>query len=266
VRWQICQIAGGRGETNLNHKLNIKVQNISARLIAQQQPFNLGADQICHYAKTFFGFGHWDNPYWVVNLEERGAAVPDEFIRRYEVWEQLGQGELVDLRSFAGRCQIELDWSNRTWIALHRILTQAGISIGKLSIANSLWGGSSVALIETMPFPASNTKEWPYQNWNFEFMNGRNGRTKCQTKFRDARIKYIIEKAKQHKPKLVINCGNIEKEKNSIEETLWLSPKKIKSEISKKRWGGISRIDNTTIREIAARWFNYLKLKNENEY
>jgi|GEM_PF-6364256 len=172
----------------------------------QRMPKDLSEKQLRLYANTFFGFGCWDAPYWIINLEEKGATTRDEFVRRYLAWQQMGSGSLVDLRNFAGRCGIPLEWKNSTWKASHDILSFAGIHIGPLSQENTCWGGSCVALIEAMPFPATTTKEWPYSNWNFEFMQTREA---SKVRFRNQRAELIIEKVRQHKPKWVIDCGKV---------------------------------------------------------
>jgi hypothetical protein len=197
-------------------------------MIEQNIPndFENNREELCHYAKTFFGFGSWKAGYWLIGLEERGCTEsPDELNSRYLAWEELKKTELVDLRKFFNKCEIPRtpDWRNRTWRALHCVCESAGLQIGELNEHNELWGGAKnlkrnnqqLALIEAMSFPAPSTKpeKWPYSKWNSDYMKSRE---KCADKFLDCRLGTLAKMFVKHKPKVVITYGRCYTQQHDI--------------------------------------------------
>ncbi len=208
------------------------------------------------YATTFFGYGSWKADYWLVGLEERGATKrTDEFRRRYKAWHEMDCEGLVDLRRFCRKCSEGApkskwtfpDWRNPTWKALHGLLTEAGIDIGEMNENNKLWGGSvgveegsgHVALIEVMPFPSPSVSTWPYEKWDWDFMQKR---ALCGAEFREARIAKLLSRFENCKPKAVIDYSRAWKKfkqpeitfsrpvlyrEAKINSSLWLAPVKI---------------------------------------
>ena len=210
-----------------------------------QTPPNITKEAIEKYGNDFYGYGSWKADYWLIGVEERGCEDkrPNEFIDRYNAWFNFVSPELVDLRQFSGKANIQLDWGNSTWKALHRLLRDAGVDVDELTENNRLWGGSQdvqrgsrhVALIEAMPFPAVSTKKWPYANWEWDFMKTR---FKCRNNFLAERIKFIYKKALEMKPKAIIDYGNVWNKINNltdptlyrttkINDSIWISPVKI---------------------------------------
>jgi hypothetical protein len=48
-------------------------------------------------AEHFFGYGRWDAPYWFIGPEAgMGKGGTDSLIARYESWQKLGCGPVVD--------------------------------------------------------------------------------------------------------------------------------------------------------------------------
>ena len=45
-------------------------------------------------ARSWFGYGRWDAPYWFIGMEPGG----DDDAASYESWQRLGGGELIDCR------------------------------------------------------------------------------------------------------------------------------------------------------------------------
>ena len=176
------------------------------------------------YGFGFFGYGNWNADYWLIGLEERGAAVADEFSRRFTAWkglyltqQQRNDGVLVDLRSFHAAWQNQNhpeqpDWNNPTWNALKALCEQAGFDAGTLNDQNGRWGANNqhtINLIEAMPFPAHTTREWPYteheqHKWN-KF--GIQTRQLCAQKYLNMRFEQLARKLNRHRPKVVVLYG-----------------------------------------------------------
>jgi hypothetical protein len=45
-------------------------------------------------ARSWFGYGRWDAPYWFIGMEPGGS----DDVASYESWQRLGGGELIDCR------------------------------------------------------------------------------------------------------------------------------------------------------------------------
>ena len=208
--------------SSLSHVQEKRRASFFPMTIGQEMPkeFEKYPNKLTAYAKTFFGFGTWKADCWLIGIEEHGAATLDEFSRRYQAWKKLKSNEgLLDLSTFLDKAHLSFEPGNSTWKALNKICLCSCCQTDDLDDwpqikpASDLhgWGRSNagrkprVALIEAMPFASPSTKDWPYKEWDFEFMKNRED---CGSQFLPERSQIIADKFRQHKPKTVITYGS----------------------------------------------------------
>jgi len=196
-------------------------------IIEQDVPTPMKKSELEKYATSFFGYGRWDAPCWVIGLEEKGAKTRGEFQNRFKAWQKCCRARgksnckdgLVDLKHYHQACEIIPDVHNVTWRNLHTILSAAGFNVGKqICDLKDNWGGksksasrpdskpSNVAMIEALPFPTRGGSGWPYANWRREY-GYMESKKACADEFLCLRLCRIAKEAVKRKPKLVIVYG-----------------------------------------------------------
>lgn len=154
-------------------------------------------------ARSWFGYGHWEAPYWFIGPAQCGDSNDSNHCRDAEAWEEMGRGELLDCREHHEKMGNDL-WHGEgasiqfTWGAMIRILLAfkgEDVTDKKvLSFQKDHWGRSEdkTAVIELFGGRAKNMKEKnPYRT----------------AAFKKPRIKKIQEQFSEHRPKWVIFYG-----------------------------------------------------------
>jgi hypothetical protein len=144
-------------------------------------------------AEHWFGYGHWDAPYWFIGLEPGGSEL-DACLR---AWKAAGKPELLDLKT--GHAGHKLDWfsdaagTQPTWAKLIWLLLaykdQEPTAAATRQYQKQKLGRSAgeTALLELSCLPAEN-----------------NGVPVARDLFRNERIATIRERLSQHAPRFVV--------------------------------------------------------------
>ncbi len=153
-------------------------------------------------AERCFGFGSWEAQYWFIGPEQgKGPNEPESNARRVEAWIQLGRQELNDCFEFH-----QLIGENR-W---H----------GDKPLLERTWRPLILLLMTFLNRPADNDSLRRYQ----KDMWGRTHGETCvidlsgiaakssrvavdRERFKEKRVKLIIDKMRTHRPKLVVLYG-----------------------------------------------------------
>jgi len=164
---------------------------------------NIG-DEI-EMARRFYGFGHWDAPFWFIGPEQgKGPKEADENDRRLNAWTSLGRSELCDCREFHHKIG-ETSWHRErprlqpTWRSLMLLLkTRLDESPDHESLRayqRDRWGRASVEQGETLAIELSG-------------LAAKSSRVLIdRSLFREERLEVIRERIRQYKPEFVIMYG-----------------------------------------------------------
>ena len=156
-------------------------------------------------ARRFYGFGHWDAPFWFIGPEQgKGPKEADENDRRLNAWTSLGRSELCDCREFHHKIG-ETSWHRErprlqpTWRSLMLLLkTRLGESPDHESLRayqRDRWGRASVEQGETLAIELSG-------------LAAKSSRVLVdRSLFREERLEVIRERIHQYKPEFVIMYG-----------------------------------------------------------
>jgi hypothetical protein len=174
-------------------------------------------DLIRAYAANFLGYGTWTAPFWFVGMEEGGGQSLTEFALRVQAWIDEGQPELLDLASHQKRISETASLSpapslQRTWGRLIRAFHVAhGVddpSRETLRTYQQTRLGRSdgeTALLELLPFPSANTRDWLYTELGIpEYAT----RKKYRATLRPFRVQRITERIRRHQPRVAVFYGN----------------------------------------------------------
>ena len=162
---------------------------------------------------TFYGYGSWSAPYWFIGLEEGGVDSAEDFEKRVNAWDEMGQPDLLDLREFhlrighAEYCQPDAKLQS-TW---RRLMRSLFVAKGNAPTDESLRRyqafelgrhGSEILLLELSPLPARGVNDRWYlrdDSSSLDFIDVE--------ELREARRDHIAEAIIQHKPRAVICYG-----------------------------------------------------------
>jgi hypothetical protein len=173
-------------------------------------------DLIRAYAANFLGYGTWAAPFWFVGMEEGGGQSLTEFARRVRAWIDEGQPELLDLASHEKRISGTASRSRaslqRTWARLIRALHVAqGVddpsrdTLREYQQTRLGRSDGEAALLELLPFPSANTRDWLYGELGIpEYAT----RKKYRETLRPSRVERIIERIRQRQPRVAVFYGN----------------------------------------------------------
>jgi hypothetical protein len=136
------------------------------------------------FTTTFFGYGSWAAPIWIVGMEEGGGATVEEVMHRLAVWEQRGQRDLEDLAQYHHAIGVtkHLNADARiqpTWAKLiHLLLGARGLPFDTEQVrsfqARHLGrNNGDTCILELLPLPSPNVRTWLYAPWNVPYLRDR---------------------------------------------------------------------------------------------
>lgn len=178
----------------------------------------INSEQIENYCTNFYGYGNWESPIWFIGIEENGGYSEEEVQKRIDSWMRF-KTPLIDNKEHhlslniegitklftEGKCQ-------RTWWKLIRLKLNYDddiVSNEKIQqIQKDEWGQlkSKSLIIEMFPLPSPSIADWKYKEWSQ--LNFLNSRTEYFDFFATQRTKFIKNKIKKFKPKVVIFYAN----------------------------------------------------------
>jgi hypothetical protein len=169
------------------------------------------------YCRTFFGYGHWGAPIWLVGLEEAGDGRFSTLEFRVQQWHQRGCRELEDAPTFYPACGLA-QWHGpaaqlqHTWSRLLRIIfrargesvTEESVTESRLLAAQANWGSitGDICLAELSPIPTKSRSTWlqPVSQLPAELAT----RADFQQTILPWRLATLRERICQHRPKAVL--------------------------------------------------------------
>ncbi len=132
---------------------------------------------LASYIQTFFGYGDFQAPFWLIGMEERGATTFEDIQQRLGAWHARGGRELEDVAEYHRALGVSSLFGPRpplqpTWQRLIRIVLGAqGLPAPTERVrqyqAEQLGRpGGDTALLELLPLPAPGIRSWPYRAWS----------------------------------------------------------------------------------------------------
>lgn len=153
--------------------------------------------------RNWFGYGHWDAPYWFLGMEPGGEDVPENFAS----WDRLGRGELIDAKAHERDWNAHVAESKRTtffqespkpqrgtWQPLiHVLLGFLGSDEDARLFQRDKWGSThgETALIELSAIAARNISSPTIE----------------REAYRNQRIETLKARLQEHKPKFALFYG-----------------------------------------------------------
>jgi hypothetical protein len=169
----------------------------------------------------FYGYGNFEGEYWFVGMEEGGGNSFHEVNQRFEIWDSLGRGELLDVAQFHLKLGMPEFFTEpvklqSTWNKVIRIVLSAeGEKVSLSSVRKyqrddlGRKSGNS-CLIELLPLPSPSTKKWLYaEHTDLPFLRNREAYRDYAIPWRIVRIREGIEK---YCPRAVVFYGMVYQE------------------------------------------------------
>jgi hypothetical protein len=168
------------------------------------------------YLHTFYGYGHYAAPYWLVGMEEGGRDSEEEISCRLDIWMKRGRPELDDVLAFhqeSGHHRLDRWFQPNpplqpTWKQLIRLLLCVWKRVPGTETIRAYQGGSlgrksgETALLELLPLPSPSTGQWPYARYSrLPYLRDR-------VTYRDhvlgRRAAHLRARIREHAPRLVV--------------------------------------------------------------
>ena len=159
-------------------------------------------DDVRSMARTCYGYGCWDAPYWFLGPEQGMArGENNDLTRRTEAWRHFGSRELDDCREFHFRIG-EKRWQGenaelqKTWrkllLTLMAFRGWATDEVTRLDYQRNKWGRQpgETCVIELSGLAAHNLKV-----------------ERDRDSFREERIRHIRDRMRAHEPRFVVMYG-----------------------------------------------------------
>lgn len=136
----------------------------------------LDQDLLRAYITDSWGYGNPKGEFWFVGMEQGGGTSVEELHRRLAAWNERGRAQFDDLHEYHVAIG-ELRWSapkpriQPTWRHLIRIVLAANgdetsqEAIRKYQSEELGRRFGNTCLLELLPLPSRNTKNWPYYEW-----------------------------------------------------------------------------------------------------
>ena len=157
----------------------------------------------CEMARSNYGYGRWDAPYWFIGPEQgMGAHENEDLNLRVKAWVDLGRKELNDCREFH-RCIHEMRWQSKhqsTWrpliLAMMTFLDRPTDKDSRLDYQRRRWGtlDGETCIIELSGLASPSMKD-----------------SKDTSRFLPERIETISRRMRDHRPKFVLMYGREQK-------------------------------------------------------
>ncbi len=160
-------------------------------------------------AKSWFGYGRWDAPYWFIGMEPGG----DDTHASYEAWLDLGGGELIDCRAHH-QWQLEtLGIDDPKWTKYHRTAPPNALQ--------ATWRPLILLLLACKGEPCGRDDVREYQRDRWGMVDGETAVVELNAlhapsiatqgvereKYRPARIRIIAERLKDNPPDFAVFYG-----------------------------------------------------------
>ena len=168
------------------------------------------------FISTNYGYGNPFGRFWFIGMEEGGSNTKEEAIRRFEVWQQLGESETSDLveyhkqlglmQFFREPVKLQLTWG----FLIRIILSSKGISIDNKAVKNYQRDHlgrkeDETCLLELLPLSSPSLGVWHYSEWKgIPYLNSRKEYRKIVLPRRIDGLKNMI---KRYNPPVVVFYG-----------------------------------------------------------
>lgn len=167
------------------------------------------------FTTTFFGYGSWAAPIWIVGMEEGGGATVAEVTRRLAVWEQRGGRDLEDLVQYHHAIGVTKHMNadariQPTWAKMiHLLFGARGLPFDTEQVrsfqARDLGrSNGDTCILELLPLPSPNVRTWSYAPWNVPYLRDR--KTYRQHLVPE-RVERIRARVSTYRPKAVVFLG-----------------------------------------------------------
>jgi hypothetical protein len=162
------------------------------------------------FTQGFYGYGTYSAPFWLIGIEEGGGASCEEIERRLTAWEAHGRAEIDDLATFHEAAEIAIDTTSpqSTWGPLIRLVLTAKNALATpaaiLAYQHALLGrrGGETCLLELLPLPKRNARDWRYDQWT-DLPELRN-RARYERSSIPSHSESIIRAINQHRPRVAV--------------------------------------------------------------
>lgn len=163
------------------------------------------------YIYNFFGFGNWKSKIWFIGIEEGGGNTKEEVSSRLNSWLKY-KTDLIDnnihhknigIYDFFDRGKLQPTWKKLIRLKLAYEGKKAENNLIR-NIQKNNWGrfNSDNALLDLFPLPSTTNSNWFYNEWSkLPYLDTRKN---YYNNVVDARVEYIQNKLKKHKPEIVI--------------------------------------------------------------
>ncbi|MBA4144812.1 MAG: hypothetical protein C0523_03530 [Cytophaga sp.] len=196
-----------------------------------------------HWLDHFYGFGSWDSAVWFVGYEEGGGDLPEEVAEKLDYFYSLqsNASQLCDLRNLYRHTTFQTDGPRANLFhtlydyrfgehaVLHGIWKnliafahgyQGKVIPDLLTYQKKQFAISSEALIALYPLPSPHNHAWYYSWLDLPQKSILKTRKRYEEHIYPQRIQNILNKAQEHKPKVILLYGmnTINQLKRSIQE------------------------------------------------
>jgi len=196
-----------------------------------------------HWIREFYGFGSFNAPVWFIGYEESGGDLPEDVAERLDYFYNLNSKNrqpLCDLRDLYKNVVFRSE-GQRTKL----FKTMYDYRFGESAVLHGLWKNliafthgylglklpdlltyqkesfarTNEALIQLYPLPSPHNHAWYYSWLDLPQKSFLTTRKTYEQHLYPQRIQTILEKIKEHKPKVVMMFGmnNINNLKRSIQ-------------------------------------------------
>lgn len=170
------------------------------------------------FAKTFYGYGDYNGPYWFIGMEEGGGDSFENVNKRLSEWNKRGKQELEDVAEFhraigIGELFNDSPKLQPTWNKLIRILLSAkgqeyiqteDVREYQRTLLGKAAKGEN-CLIELFPLPSPSTNHWIYAQHSklAQLIN----RPTYKEHYINTRTNHVRERIDQYRPGVVVFYG-----------------------------------------------------------
>ncbi len=178
----------------------------------------INTESLQKYCSKFVGYGNLQSDIWFIGMEEGGSGLVGEIEIRLTAWHQTHSPYAADMAMFHKKISIGHEFFSpqnaviqRTWNKLaETLLVISGIELPHREQRRAFQAhhlgriDSNHALLELLPIPAPNHRQWHLSTLNIPWMACRKtyeSTWKCK---RELLLKSLI---KEHRPKVVVMYG-----------------------------------------------------------
>lgn len=173
-------------------------------------------DTLTKFIKKFYGYGNYRGAIWFVGMEPGASDDNNEIKKFFDVWKYRGELEIDDVKKshletglehytkfFTEDCVIEKTWGALIEILLYangkNVFTNNDIKIYQRT--NLGKKDSKHCLIELLPLPSRNIKNWPYREVDVKAIVDKK---LYELTYIPLRLEHIKNLIKEYTPKVVV--------------------------------------------------------------